>query len=491
MGKITGFLEIDRADVPKRDPLIRLLDYKEIRLAQSDKVIQAQGARCMNCGIPYCGSGVLLNGMAAGCPLHNLIPEWNDLVYKDQWKEAFPRLDRTNPFPEFTGRICPAPCEGSCTEGSILEPVAISSIEYHIIEKAFQEGWVHPVLPKSTGKKIAIVGSGPSGLSAALTLRSVGHEVTVYERQDRPGGLLMYGIPNMKLDKAIVMRRIDQMIASGITFKLNTEIGKDLSAKTLLDDHDAVVLCIGATKGRGINVPGSEFKGIIPAVEYLKHNTMKLLDQGELQLSAKGKNVIILGGGDTGTDCVATALRQGCLSVTQLEIMPQAPHQRDPITNPWPEWPKKLKVDYGQEEAAATTGKDPRQYLINTKYFTANEAGEVNGVVTVKVNWIKDSAGRLIPSEVEGSQQTFKAEMVLLAMGFVGPEDTIPNELKLERDLRSNLKAEFDQFTTNVDKVFVAGDARRGQSLVVWAIHEGKRVAQAVDRTLMGSSKIR
>lgn len=491
MGKTTGFLEIDRADVPKRDPVVRLLDYNEIRLAQSDEQLQAQGARCMNCGIPYCGSGVTLGGMTAGCPLHNLIPEWNDLVYKNQWHEAYLRLIRTNPFPEFTGRICPAPCEGSCTEGSILDPVAISSIEYHIIEKAFQEGWVKALAPKPTGKRIAIVGSGPSGLSAALSLRSVGHEVTVYERQDRPGGLLMYGIPNMKLDKAIVMRRIDQMIASGITFKLNTEIGKDISTSALLRDHDAVVLCIGATKARGITVPGSELKGILSAVTYLKHNTQCLLDQSELQFSAKGKNVIVLGGGDTGTDCVATALRQGCLSVNQLEIMPQAPLERDPLNNPWPEWPKKLKVDYGQEEATVITGKDPRHYLVSTKYFVGNDDNEVSGVASVNVNWVKDASGRMIPIEVEGSQQLWKADLVLLAMGFLGPEDTIPNELQLDRDPRSNLKAEFDVFSSNVDKVFVAGDARRGQSLVVWAIQEGKRVAMAVDRSLMGSTKLR
>lgn len=490
MGKTTGFLEINRVDVPKRTPEVRLMDFNEIRLPQSDASIKAQGARCMNCGIPYCGSGVLLNGMAAGCPLHNLIPEFNDLVYKNQWQEAYLRLTRTNPFPEFTARICPAPCEGSCTEGSILDPVAISSIEYQIIEKAFREGWVKPLTPKSTGKKVAIVGSGPSGLSAALTLRSVGHEVTVYEREDRLGGLLMYGIPAMKLDKSIIERRISQMKDSGIRFILNTEIGKESSTQTLMDHYDAVVLCVGSTKARGITVPGSDLKGIHQAVDYLKVNTKHLLDPTQDVISAKDKNVIILGGGDTGTDCVATALRQGCHSVHQFEIMPCAPQKRDETTNPWPEWPKKLKTDYGQEEAIAVMGTDPRHYLINTTRFVADDSGCVKGIMTTQITWVKDPQGRLVPQNTKGTEKTWDADLVLLAMGFMGPEDTIANELKLDRDPRTNIKADFIRFQTNVDKVFAAGDARRGQSLVVWAIREGKLVAKAVDRFLMGSSRI-
>jgi glutamate synthase (NADPH/NADH) small chain len=491
MGKITGFLEINRVDVPKRKEAVRLTDFSEIRKAQSDDLIKAQAARCMNCGIPYCGSGILLNGMAAGCPLHNLIPEFNDLVYKDQWQEAYLRLIRTNPFPEFTGRVCPAPCEGSCTEGSILDPVAICSIEYQIIEKAFQEGWVKPQPIKPTGKKIAVIGSGPCGLSAALTLRSAGHEVTVYEREDHLGGLLMYGIPNMKLDKNVIERRIAQMKESGIRFILNMQIGKDLSAQEVKEAHDAVLLCIGAGRARGISVPGSDLSGIHQAVEYLKANTKHRLDPSQAFINAKDKNVIILGGGDTGTDCVATALRQGCKSVVQFEIMPSAPLKRDEANNPWPQWPKKLKTDYGQEEAIALTGSDPRHYLINTKRFIGNTAHELTSIITTQIEWVKEPSGRLIPKDIEGSEKTWDADLVLLAMGFIGPEPLISDELKLERDARSNLKADFDCFETNLEKVFAAGDARRGQSLVVWAIHEGKRAAKAVDTYLMGSSRIR
>jgi glutamate synthase (NADPH/NADH) small chain len=486
MGKVTGFLEYKRIDPSKRLPLDRLKDANEIRLPQSDDQVSVQGARCMNCGIPYCSSGVQLNGMTAGCPLHNLIPEWNDLVYKNQWEQAYRRLSRTNPFPEFTARVCPAPCEGSCTEGSILDPVAISSIEYQIIEKAFKEGWVLPKTYKPSGKKVAIVGSGPSGLSAASCLNALGHEVTVYERHDRVGGLLMYGIPNMKLDKGIVERRIDLMRQSGIHFIVNTEIGKDISARSLVDEYDAVILCGGATKARSIEIEGSTSKGIYFAVDFLKANTKRLLNKEAVSsLSASGEHVIILGGGDTGTDCVATSLRQSCLSVTQFEIMGEPSKERNPITNPWPEWPKKLKVDYGQEEAIAITGKDPREYLISAKKFIANDLGEVKEVHTIRVVWEKDSKGRFGPVEVANSEQVWKADLVLLAMGFIGPEPHIANELKLEVDPRTNYKADYGSFKTNIDKVFTAGDMRRGQSLVVWAIQEGKSVASEVDQFLL------
>jgi len=486
MGKVTGFLEYKRSDPSKRLPLDRLKDANEIHLPQSDDQVSVQGARCMNCGIPYCSSGVLLNGMTAGCPLHNLIPEWNDLVYKNQWEQAYRRLSRTNPFPEFTARVCPAPCEGSCTEGSILDPVAISSIEYQIIEKAFKEGWVLPKTSKPSGKKVAIVGSGPSGLSAASCLNALGHEVTVYERNDRVGGLLMYGIPNMKLDKGIVERRIDLMRRSGVHFIVNTEVGKDISSKSLVDEFDAVILCGGSTKARGIEIEGSPSKGIYFAVDFLKANTKRLLNKEDTSsISASGKHVIILGGGDTGTDCVATSLRQSCLSVTQFEIMGEPSKERNPITNPWPEWPKKLKVDYGQEEAIAVTGKDPREYLISAKKFISNDLGEVKEVHTIRVVWEKDSKGRFGPVEVPNSEQVWKADLVLLAMGFLGPEAHIANELKLELDPRSNYKADYGSFKTNIDKVFTAGDMRRGQSLVVWAIQEGKSVASEVDQFLL------
>ena len=494
MGKAAGFLEYERINPKKRPPEERIKDWNELRLPQDPEAVRTQGARCMDCGIPFCHGGVLLNGMAAGCPVHNLIPEWNELVYKGQWEDAYKRLIRTNPFPEFTGRVCPAPCEGSCTEGHIMESVTISSLEYEIIEKAFAEGWVVPKKAKATGKKIAVVGSGPSGMSAAYYLNVVGHDVTVYERNDRAGGLMMYGIPNVKLEKRIVERRLELMKASGIQFVMNTEVGKDILAQELLDQYDAVVLCAGATKARGLEVEGKELEGVHYAVDFLKVNTKSLLDSNLLDgnyINTKGKKVIIIGGGDTGTDCVATSLRHGCESVYQFEIMPEPPTKRIDESNPWPEWPKMLKVDYGQEEAISLYGEDPRNYLISTKKIVGNENGEVKEVHTVEITWVKNSSGRMVPQEVSGSEKVWKADLVFLAMGFLGPEDTIPNELKLVRDFRSNVKAEYEVFETNVEKVFTAGDMRRGQSLVVWAIQEGKLVAREVDKYLMGKSVIR
>lgn len=505
MGKATGFLEYQRIDPKKRAPEERIQDWREIKLPRDPEVIKTQGARCMNCGVPFCNGGVMLNGMVSGCPLHNLIPDWNELIYKGQWEEAYRRLSRTSPFSEFTSRVCPAPCEGACTEGYIMEPVTINCIEYEIIERAFAEGWVKPKRGKATGKKVAVVGSGPAGLSAANYLNAVGHEVTVYERADRPGGLLMYGIPNMKLEKNVVERRINLMKESGIRFVLNTEVGKDIPAQDLVAQYDAVVLCIGATKARGLNVEGRDLKGVHYAVDFLKANTKSLLDSnfeglGTMAekddreggwISAQGKNVIIIGGGDTGTDCVATSIRHGCKSVHQFEIMPEPPAKRSEATNPWPEWPKKLKVDYGQEEAISLYGKDPRHYLINTKKIVGSQQGEVKEVHTVEVRWTKDSSGRVVPQEVPGSEKVWEADLVLLAMGFLGPEDAIPTELNLERDERSNLKAVYEEFETNVEKVFAAGDARRGQSLVVSALQEGKLAAREVDKYLMGRSGIR
>ncbi len=494
MGKATGFLEYQRADQKKRPVDERINDWNELKLPQEVEELCIQGARCMNCGVPFCHGGVLLNGMAAGCPVHNLIPEWNELIYKGQWEDAYNRLIRTNPFPEFTARVCPAPCEGSCTEGHIMDPVAINSIEYAIIEKAFDEGWVKTNKGKPTGKKVAVVGSGPAGLSTAYYLNAVGHQVTIYERNDRAGGLLMYGIPNMKLQKDVVERRLNLMQESGIQFVFNTEVGKTFKTQRLIDEYDAVVLCCGATKARGIEVDGKELKDIYFAVDFLKANTKSLLDSG-LQdgqyISAKNKNVIVIGGGDTGTDCVGTSIRHGCKSVIQFEIMPIPPDHREDEKNPWPEWPVKVKVDYGQEEAISLYGKDPRNYCLSTKSIVGNAKGEVKEVRTVEVIWDKNSQGRLVPKEIAGSEKVWKADMVLLAMGFLGPEDTIPTELKLERDARSNVKAEYEVFETNVDKVFAAGDMRRGQSLVVWAIQEGKLAAKAVDKYLTGKSVIR
>lgn len=494
MGKIKGFLEYKRIDQKKREVNARIKDWSEIKISQNPEELRLQGARCMNCGVPFCSGGVLLKGMTAGCPLHNLIPEWNELVYLDQWKEAYFRLIRTNPFPEFTARVCPAPCEGSCTEGSILEPVAINCLEYAIIERAFSEGWVKSKKSKPSGKKVAVVGSGPAGLSAAYYLNSVGHEVTVYERNDRAGGLLMYGIPSMKLGKDVVKRRLSLLKESGIRIILNTEIGKSMKCQQLIDSFDAVLLCCGSTKGRGLDVEGSNLNGIYFAVDFLSANMKNLLgtsDKNHPYISAKNKNVAVIGGGDTGTDCVGTAIRHGCKSIIQFEILPQLPHNRQPNINPWPEWPVKLKVDYGQEEAISLYGKDPRNYCLSTKKMVGNESGEVKEIHTVDIIWDKDSTGRMVPKEISGSEKIWNADLVLLAMGFLGPEDTIIKELQLEMDLKCNVKADYKVFETNLDKVYAAGDMRRGQSLVVWAIQEGKLAAKAIDQYLMGKSILR
>ncbi|MDF2676769.1 MAG: glutamate synthase, small subunit [Bacillota bacterium] len=494
MGKATGFLEYKRTEHKKRSPKDRIKDWNEIKLPMDIEELKIQGARCMNCGVPFCQGGVILNGMVAGCPMHNLIPEWNDLVYNSQWELAYKILTRTNPFPEFTGRVCPAPCEGSCTEGHISDPVAIHDIEYEIIEKAFEEGWVKKSNAKGTGKKVVVVGAGPAGLSAAYYLNAVGHDVTVYERDDKPGGLLMYGIPNMKLDKKIVDRRIELMKQSGVKFIFNVEVGTDITTHELIDRNDAVILCCGAKKARELEVEGKDLKGVYQAIEFLTNSTKNLQKTNKetnSQLDAKGKNVIVIGGGDTGTDCVGTSIRQGCKSVFQFEIMPEPARERNDETNPWPEWPKKLKVDYGQEEAISLYKKDPRNYNIATKKLVGNEKGEIKEVHTVDVRWEKDELGRVIPIEIPNSEKIWKADLVTIAMGFLGPEDTIIDELKLKRDLRSNLKAEFGIFKTEVNKLFAAGDMRRGQSLVVWAIQEGKLAAREADKFLMGKSVIK
>ncbi len=493
MGKPTGFMEYERELPADRSPVERVKDWGEFHQHFSEGKLQEQGGRCMDCGIPFCHTGTLISGMASGCPINNLIPEWNDLVYRGLWREALERLHKTNNFPEFTGRVCPAPCEGSCVLGITNPPVTIKNLECSIVDRGFTEGWVVPHPPeKRTGKKVAVVGSGPAGLSCAAQLNKAGHAVTVYERADRIGGLLMYGIPNMKLDKAIVQRRVDLMAQEGVTFVTNTAIGGDIPAPQLQEDFDAIVLCGGATKPRDLPAEGRDLNGIHFAMEFLHANTKSLLDSDHADgayIPATDKHVIVIGGGDTGTDCVGTALRHKCKTLTQFEILPQPPLERQP-DNPWPEWPKILRVDYGQEEAAARFGADPRIYLIQTERFVGDTNGNVRELHTVEIEWGKNENGAFIPKPLPGTEKVWPADLVLLAMGFLGPEDPVLEQLGVERDPRSNAKAEYGRFRTNVDGVFAAGDLRRGQSLVVWAFNEGRGAAREVDRYLMGSTEL-
>ncbi len=492
MGKATGFMEIPRKKDSEDAPLERIKHWREFKIHSDIKARQAQGARCMDCGTPFCHTGHMVAGMASGCPVNNLIPEWNDLIFRGRWKEALERLHKTNNFPEFTGRVCPAPCEGSCVLGIIEPPVTIKENECAIIDKGWEEGWVTPRIPeKRTGKKVAVIGSGPAGLSCADQLNQAGHSVTVFERADRIGGLLMYGIPNMKLDKELVVqRRVNLLAEEGVVFKTGINIGHDpeWTAEKLRTDFDAIVLCCGATLGRDLPIEGRDANGIHLAMEFLTENTQYQLDHQFDNtipaLNAKGKDVVVIGGGDTGTDCVGTSLRHGCNSVTQLEIMPKAPLERA-ADNPWPEWPKVYKVDYGQEEAAAVQGQDPRQYLIQTKRFLKDEAGNLSGLEICDIEWLHEN-GRYQPKEKDGSARVIPAQLVLLAMGFQGPEQEIVNQFALETDARSNVKADHNQYTTNLPGVFAAGDMRRGQSLVVWAINEGRGAARECDRFLMG-----
>lgn len=503
MGKPTGFLEIERQTVTEAAPLERIKHWREFKNPPAEEHYRAQGARCMDCGTPYCHTGITLAGMASGCPINNLIPEFNDLVYRGRWKEALDRLRKTNNFPEFTGRVCPAPCEGSCVLGAIEPPVTIKNIECSIIDRGWDEGWMTPNPPETrTGKKVAVVGSGPAGLSAADQLNQAGHEVTVYERADRPGGLCMYGIPNMKLDKEeVVMRRIRLMEAEGIQFVCNTEIGKTISAKQLTEDFDAVVFAIGATKPNDFlaKAEGREASGIYFAMEFLHGNTKAILDDntatapgvsGIVPISAKGKDVVVIGGGDTGTDCVGTSIRHGCNSVLQLEILPKPPMDRAD-SNPWPEWPKVYKLDYGQEEAAAVQGDDPRQYLVNTERFVKDDEGNLSGIEIINIEWKPNpEGGRPLMEKLEDTRRVLPCQLALFAMGFRGPEAIIADELGIETDPRSNFKAEHEVYTTNLDGVFACGDCRRGQSLVVWAINEGRGCAREVDKYLMGVTQL-
>jgi len=492
MGKPTGFMEYNRELPSDRDPLERIKDWNEFHLHMEEEKLRTQGARCMDCGIPFCHTGTLLSGMACGCPINNLIPEWNDLIYRDLWHQALDRLHRTNNFPEFTGRVCPAPCEGSCTLGINDPPVTIKNIEVSIVERGWEEGWITPSLPDvRTGRNVAVVGSGQAGLSAAAQLNKAGHSVTVFERADLPGGLLMYGIPNMKLDKReVVLRRIRLMEAEGIKFVCNTEIGgAGYPVEKLRSEFDAVILTTGATVPRDLPIEGRDLKGIHFAMDFLTANTKAVLNEGAGFISAQGKDVIIIGGGDTGTDCVATSLRHGCSSVTQLEIMPRSPQERA-ADNPWPEWPKVHKVDYGQEEAAAKYGADPRVYLTTATKFEGDADGNLTAVHTVQVSWEKNDKGQFVPVPVPGTEQVRPAGLVLLAMGFLGPEQQLPEALGLERDPRSNIKADYERYATSVPGVFAAGDCRRGQSLVVWAFNEGRGAARECDRFLMGTTEL-
>ncbi|MFA5975108.1 MAG: glutamate synthase subunit beta [Elusimicrobiota bacterium] len=492
MGKPTGFLEFKRELPVDRPPEERMKNWKEFHGPMPEETLRTQGSRCMDCGVPFCHTGTLINGMASGCPINNLIPEWNDLVYRNLWHEAIERLHKTNNFPEFTGRVCPAPCETACVLGISDPPVTIKNIEYSIIEKAWDQGWVIPQPPaKRTHKKVAVIGSGPSGLSCAAQLNKVGHSVTVFERADRIGGLLMYGIPNMKLDKSVVGRRVRLMEQEGITFVVNTEVGKNVPAEKLLKEFDAVVLCTGATKPRDLPVPGRELKGVHFAMEFLSANTKSLLDSSHKDghfISAQGKDVIVIGGGDTGTDCVGTSIRHGCKSLVQFEILPKPPSARA-ADNPWPQWAKIYSKDYGQQEAEKLFGQDPRIYSITTKRFEGDASGCVKAIHTVAVEWVKDG-GLFKMKEIPGSEKVWSAQLVLLAMGFLGPEERLLNALGVEKDSRSNAKAEPGRFATNIKGVFAAGDARRGQSLVVWAINEGRDAAREVDRFLMGTTNL-
>ncbi|KAG7013302.1 hypothetical protein SDJN02_26061 [Cucurbita argyrosperma subsp. argyrosperma] len=488
--KHRGFIAYEREGVKYRDPTVRMGDWKEVmEESKPGPLLKTQSARCMDCGTPFC------HQENSGCPLGNKIPEFNELVYQDRWREALDRLLETNNFPEFTGRVCPAPCEGSCVLGIIENPVSIKSIECAIIDKAYEEGWMTPRPPLTrSGKRVAIVGSGPSGMAAADQLNKMGHTVTVYERADRIGGLMMYGVPNMKTDKVdVVQRRVNLMAEEGVNFVVNANVGTDpsYSLERLRDENDALILAVGATKPRDLPVPGRELAGVHFAMEFLHSNTKSLLDsnlEDGKYISAKNKKVVVIGGGDTGTDCLGTSIRHGCSSIVNLELLSQPPPTRAP-GNPWPQWPRIFRVDYGHQEAAAKFGKDPRSYEVLTKRFIGDESGVVKGLEVVRVQWEKDASGRFQFKEVEGSEEIIEADLVLLAMGFLGPESTVADKLGVEKDTRSNFKAEYGRFSTSVDGVFAAGDCRRGQSLVVWAISEGRQAAAQVDKYLSKEEK--
>ncbi|MCR4943769.1 MAG: glutamate synthase subunit beta [Clostridium sp.] len=495
MGKPTGFLEYEREESKALEPKERIKNFNEFHAPLSKEKQQIQGARCMECGVPFCQSGILIKGMVTGCPLHNLIPEWNDLIYTGNWEQAYNRLKKTNNFPEFTSRVCPAPCEVACTCGLNNEPVSIKENERSIIESAYEEGLAKADPPKvRTGKRVAVVGSGPSGLAAADQLNKRGHLVTVYERSDRPGGLLMYGIPNMKLEKHVIERKIKVMEEEGITFVTNADVGTNYKASKLLKEYDAVVLACGASNPRDIKAPGRDAEGIYFAVDFLKRTTKSLLDsnfEDKKYIETKGKNVIVIGGGDTGNDCVGTSIRLGAKSVTQLEMMPKLPDERQE-NNPWPEWPRVCKTDYGQEESIAVFGHDPRIYQTTVKEFIKDKTGKLTKVKLIKLKSEKDEkTGRFKMVEIPGSETIIDADIVLIAAGFLGSEGYVTKAFNVKVNERTNVLTAEGKYETSTENVFVAGDMHRGQSLVVWAIREGREAAMAVDKKLMGYSNLK
>ena len=476
MGKTTGFIEFDRKTEDYRPVKDRINDYGEIFSGTHDIAhLQTQGSRCMDCGVPFCQSD-------NGCPVDNLIPEWNDLVYNDKWHEALVRLHKTNNFPEFTGRVCPAPCEGSCVLGINNPAVTIKNIEQAIVDNGFEKGWIKPYkVEYRTGKKVAIVGSGPAGLAAADELNKLGHKVTVFEREDRIGGLLMYGIPNMKLGKDIVQRRVKLLADSGIEFITNVDVGKDVHTKQLKVDFDALVFTTGATRARDLPIDGRDALGVHLAMQYLTKNTKSILNTGNAdtsELSAKGKDVIVIGGGDTGTDCIGTAIRQGAKSIVNFELMGKPSIER-PENNPWPLWPLIYRVDYGHAEAKEVFGDDPRQYNLMTKSFIKDDEGNLTGLKTINVGFVD---GNLV--EINGTERNWDSQLALLSMGFVSPEHYISEDSNIDIDDRGNYLAEYGNYSTSQSGVFAAGDCRRGQSLIVWAINEGRSVAKKVDEFL-------
>lgn len=492
MAKPTGFLDYERKGNTEIEPLERIKNFNEFHIPLSEKDRAEQSARCMDCGVPFCQNGTNINGMTSGCPLHNLIPEWNDLLYSGNKDMALQLLLSTNNFPEFTSRVCPALCEAACTCGLHDEPVTTKENENAIIEYGYASGKMAPKPPHvRTGKKIAVVGSGPCGLAAADQLNKRGHNVTVYERSDKPGGLLMYGIPNMKLEKQFISRRIQIMEEEGVEFQTGVDVGKDKKAAALLKDFDAVILACGASNPRDITAPGREAKGIYFAVDFLTRSTKHVLDGStEGWIDTKGKDVVIIGGGDTGNDCVGTSIRQGCKSVTQIEMMPKPPVCRA-AGNPWPEWPRVLKTDYGQQEAIAVFGKDPRIYQTTVKEFIADKKGNLQKVKLVKLEAVQDKkTGRMQMKEIPGSEYEIPADYVFIAAGFLGAQEYVVKAFDVNVDARTNVATKEGQYLTSQPGIFAAGDMRRGQSLVVWAISEGRQAAREVDASLMGYSNL-